>query len=154
MPLSVRLAIGFLSKTQIWEDRYNHPNNVDSRPEELIHKASRAFKIKTSGRRPSWSGHASYIYMEIACIKKIVQTLAFMVRTREALIWKLRAAGVRSSGRQGNTFRMRLISGKNFCKFWKADCTIVGRLISTVRTTPRFIKPDAHLNLQPINKGP
>jgi hypothetical protein len=47
---SVRLAMGFLSKTQIWKDSYNRPNDVDSRPDELIHKESRAFKIKTSGR--------------------------------------------------------------------------------------------------------
>jgi hypothetical protein len=51
----------FLSKTQIWEERYNRPNNVDSRPDALIHKASRAFKIQTSGRQSSWSGRASYL---------------------------------------------------------------------------------------------
>jgi len=41
-PLSVRLAMGFLSKTQIWEDSCNRSN-------ALIHKASRAFKIQMSG---------------------------------------------------------------------------------------------------------
>jgi hypothetical protein len=60
--LSVRLAMGFLSKTQIWEDRYNCPDDVDSRPDPLIHKASCTFKIQTSGRHHSWSGRASYIY--------------------------------------------------------------------------------------------
>jgi hypothetical protein len=44
-PLSVRPAMGFLSKTQIWEDSCNHPDDVDSRPDALIHKASRTFKI-------------------------------------------------------------------------------------------------------------
>jgi len=52
----------FLSKTQIWEDRSNRLNDVDSRPDALIHKASCAFKIQTSGRQPSWSGHGSYLY--------------------------------------------------------------------------------------------
>jgi len=37
-----------------------------------------------------------------------------LVQTREALIWKLRAAEVQLSGRQGNTVRMRLKTGKNF----------------------------------------
>jgi len=59
---SVRLAMGFLSKTQIWEDRCNRPNDMDSRPDALIHKASRVFKIQTSGRQSSGSEHASYIY--------------------------------------------------------------------------------------------
>jgi hypothetical protein len=46
--LSVRPAMGFLSKTQIWEDRCNRPNDVDSRPDALIHKASITFKIQMS----------------------------------------------------------------------------------------------------------
>jgi hypothetical protein len=53
--LSARPAMGFPSKTQIWEDRCN-------RLDALIHKASRAFKIQTSRRQPSWSRHASYLY--------------------------------------------------------------------------------------------
>jgi len=60
--LSVRPAVGFLSKTQIWEDRCNRSDDVDSRPDVLIHKASIAFKIQTSGRQSSWSGHAIYLY--------------------------------------------------------------------------------------------
>jgi hypothetical protein len=62
--------------------------------------------------------------MEIACIRSIIRTTIPMVRTSEALIWKLRAAEVRSSGRQGNTVWTQLKSGKNFCKFWKADRTV------------------------------
>jgi len=44
------IIYGFLSKTQIWEDSCNRPDDVDSCPDALIHKASRAFKIQTSGR--------------------------------------------------------------------------------------------------------
>jgi hypothetical protein len=62
MPLSVRSAMGFLSKTQIWEDNCNRPDDVDSRPDALIYKASPAFKIQTFGRLSSWSGIASFIY--------------------------------------------------------------------------------------------
>jgi hypothetical protein len=61
-PLSVRLAMVFLSKTQIWEDSCNGPDDVDSRLDALIYKASRAFKIQTFGRQSSWSGRTSYIY--------------------------------------------------------------------------------------------
>jgi hypothetical protein len=51
-PLSVRSAMGFLSKTQIWEDSCNCLDDVDSRPDALIRKASRVFKNQTSGQ---WS---------------------------------------------------------------------------------------------------
>jgi hypothetical protein len=61
-PLSVRSTMGFLSKTQIWEDNCNRPDDVVSRPDSLIHKASHAFKIKTFGRHVLWFGRASYIY--------------------------------------------------------------------------------------------
>jgi hypothetical protein len=37
-------------------------------------------------------------YMEIACIRSTVRTTAVMVRTRQALIWKLRAAKVQPFG--------------------------------------------------------
>jgi hypothetical protein len=60
--LSVIPAVGFLSKTHIWEDRGNRPDDVESHPDTLIHKTSRAFKIQTFGHQPSWSGRASYIY--------------------------------------------------------------------------------------------
>jgi len=56
------MSFYFLSKTQIWEDRCNRPDDVDSRPDTLIHKASRAFKIQMFGRQTSCSGRASYIY--------------------------------------------------------------------------------------------
>jgi hypothetical protein len=61
--------MGFLSKTQIWEESCNCPDDVDSHLDVLIHKASRAFKIKTSGRQSSWFGRASYIYEN--CVHQI-----------------------------------------------------------------------------------
>jgi hypothetical protein len=67
--LSVRPAMRFPFKTQIWEDHCNRPGNVDSRQHTLIHKASRAFKIQTSGRQSSCSGHASYLYGN--CVNQI-----------------------------------------------------------------------------------
>jgi hypothetical protein len=125
MTLSVRPAMGFLSKTQIWEDCCNGPDDVDSHPDSLIHKASCAYKIQTFGRHASWSRCASY------------------------LIWKLRAAKVRPSGQQGNTAWTRLKTGKNSSEILgsQSHSCLFGRLMSTVQTAPRFIKPDAHLNL-------
>jgi hypothetical protein len=61
--------MGFPSKTLIWEDRCNRPDDVDSRLDALIHKASHAFKIQTSGRQPSWSGRLSYLYRN--CLHQI-----------------------------------------------------------------------------------
>jgi hypothetical protein len=86
-------------------------------------------------------------YMKIARIKSTV-------RTTIPLIWKLRAAEVRPSERQGNTVQTQLKSRKNFSEILESrshGCSS-GRLMSTVWTAPRFIKPDTHLNLQPINR--
>jgi hypothetical protein len=62
MPHSVRPAMGFPSKTQLWEDHCNCSDDVNSRPNALIHKASITFKIQTSGRQSSWSRRASIRY--------------------------------------------------------------------------------------------
>jgi len=48
-------------------------------------------------RRPAASLHCSDVqatYMEVACIRSTVQTTIPLVRTRESLIWKLRAIKV------------------------------------------------------------
>jgi hypothetical protein len=45
-------------------------------------------------------------YMEIVCIKSTIWTTIPLVRTREALIWKLRAAKVRPSKRSLNQERI------------------------------------------------
>jgi hypothetical protein len=79
-------------------------------------------------RRPGNSPHgldARATHMKIACIRSTVRTTCSLVWTRKALIWKLRVAKVRPSGRQGNTVRTRLNSGKNFCEIWKVDRTVV-----------------------------
>jgi len=138
-PLSVRPAMEFPSKTQLWEDRCNRPDNVVSRPDILIHKASIAFK----SRRPDVSPlglDARASDMEIRCIGSTVRTTIPLVRTREALIWKLLAAEVRPYGRQGTTVWKRLKTGKNFREIfesrshnWPSE-----RPMTTVRTAPRF----------------
>jgi hypothetical protein len=63
---------GFLSKTLIWEDRCHRPDDVHFRPDTIIHKASIAIQIQTSGRQLSWSGRASIRYgncvHQISCL--------------------------------------------------------------------------------------
>jgi membrane-bound lytic murein transglycosylase B len=61
-PFSIRPAMRFLSKKQIWEDSYNRSDDVSSRPNDLLHKASRAYKVQLSGCHSSWSGCSSFIY--------------------------------------------------------------------------------------------
>jgi hypothetical protein len=114
--------------------------------------------VHSKSRHPDVSLHGSddrATYMEIACIRSTVRTTIPMVRTREALIWKLHAAEVRPSRRQGNTVRTRLKSGKNFSEILESQSHSCPprRLISTVRMAPKYFKPDAHLNLHSINKG-
>jgi hypothetical protein len=55
-------ALRFLSKTQIWEDCCNRPDDVDSRLDALIHKASNAIQIQTSRRQSSWFERVSIRY--------------------------------------------------------------------------------------------
>jgi hypothetical protein len=107
--LSVRPSTRFLSKTQIWEVRCNRPDDVESRPNALIHKASITFKIQTSRRQSSWS--------ELECIRSTVWT-------HEALIWKLLAAEVRPSERQGTPSAWGSNQERISAKFWKADRTV------------------------------
>jgi hypothetical protein len=59
-------------------------------------------------KRPDASQHgpeARASDMEIACIKSTVRPIFPLVWTREAFIWKLLAADLRPSGRQGTTIR-------------------------------------------------
>jgi hypothetical protein len=148
MPLSVLPPMGFLSKTQIWEDSCNRSDNVDSRPDALIHKASHAFKIQTSGRQSSWSGHTSYIYGN--CVHQInsPEDHSYGLNTR--------SLNMEIACSESATVRTRLKSGKHFSEILesRSNSCPSGCLMSTVQTVPRFFKLDAHLNLKPINRGP
>jgi len=97
----------------------------------------------SKSRRPDASLHgpdARASDMEIVCIRSTVRTTIPLVRTYEALIWKLRTTKVRPSGRQGNTVRTRLKSRKNFNEILESrshSCSS-GCPMTTVQTTPRF----------------
>jgi hypothetical protein len=60
--LNVRSSFRVSFQTQIWEDCCNRPDDVDSRPDTLIHKASIAIQIQMSGRQLAWSGRACIRY--------------------------------------------------------------------------------------------
>jgi hypothetical protein len=101
---------------------------------QVVHSKSRPLDVSHHGP------DERAIYMEIACIKSTVQTTNPLVQTCEALIWKLRAAEVRPSGRQGNTVRMRLKSVKNFSEILESrshSCPS-GCPMTTILTAPRF----------------
>jgi hypothetical protein len=113
----------------------------------------------SKSRRPDASLHGPDAWatdMEIACIWSTFRKTIPLVWTREALIWKLRAVEVRPSGRQGNTVRTWFKLGKNFSEILesRSHSCLSGRPMTTLRTGPRFFKPNVHLNLQPINRGP
>jgi hypothetical protein len=98
-----------------------------------------SFRIRSSirqvsqfkSKRSNTSHHgpdARVSNMEIACIRSTVRTTILLVRTRKASIWKLLAANVRPSGRQGYTVWTHscLSNRKDFQRnFWNFDRTVV-----------------------------
>jgi hypothetical protein len=80
-------------------------------------------------RRPDANQHgpdASASDIEIACIRSAVRTTILPVWTREASIWKLLAANVRLSGKQGITIQTRLSNWKDLQQnFWNFSRIVV-----------------------------
>jgi hypothetical protein len=114
--LSVQPAMGFLSKTQIWEDRYNCPDDVDSRPDALIHKASCTFKIQMSKRQPSWSGRESYLYGNCVHLINLPDEYSLGPNARR----KCDRPDDRATPSRRGSNQERIST-----KFWKADCIVV-----------------------------
>jgi hypothetical protein len=124
MTLSVRQASGFLSKTQLWEDRCNRPDDVDSRPDAVIHKASIAFKIQTSRCQSAWSGHTRIRYGN--CVHQInrpddhplgpdARSLGMEITcSGSVIVW--------TTGRHRHAAQIRKEFQRNF---WKADRIVV-----------------------------
>jgi hypothetical protein len=123
--LSVHPAMGFPSKTQLWEDRCNRLDDVDSHPDALIHKASIAFKIQTFGRQSSWSEHACIRYGN--CVHQINcpnDHSPWSGRSKPLYGNYLLQKCDRPDGRAppfGRGSKQEIISAK----FWEADRTVV-----------------------------
>jgi hypothetical protein len=148
MTLSVRSSFRISFQTQIWEDCCIRSDDVDSRPDALIHKASIAIQIQTSGRQSAWSGRSCIRYGN--CVHQIDRSDAHptgpdarslymeITCSRRATVWttiphRLDAALKREK------------SSAKFLEFRSHSCPS-GRHMTTVRTAPNFIKPDTHLN--------
>jgi hypothetical protein len=136
----------FLPNTDM--GRLLQPDDVDSRPDTLIHKASIAIQIQTSGSQSGWSGRACIRYgncvhqinrpddhspspdarnpyMEITCIERVIVWTIGHHRPNAALKYEGSLA--------------------KFSEFRSHSCPS-GQPMTTVWTAPSFIKPDAHLN--------
>jgi hypothetical protein len=132
-------ASGFLFKTQIWEDRCNRPDDVDSRPDTFIHKASIAFKIQTSGYQSSWSERSSIRYGN--CVHQINRPDDHPpgpdTRSLYMEITCSRRATVRTTGQhRPNTAQKQERFSAKFLKFWSHSCPS-GR--HPILSSPTFI---------------
>jgi hypothetical protein len=80
--LSVIDQLQILSKFNLREDFFNHPDDVDSRPDVLIHKARIAIQISPSGRQ------SALVRTRVQQLRKLPirlqpsERLLTMVRTR------------------------------------------------------------------------
>jgi hypothetical protein len=143
-PLVFDQASGFLSK-----HRYGKIDaTVDSRPDALIHKASIAIQIQTSGRQSVWSGRACIRYGN--CVHQIdcpdAHPLSLDARSLNMEVTNNGRATVQTTmpHRPNATLKQERFSVK-FLEFRSHSCPS-GRTMTTVRTVPNFIKLDAHLN--------
>jgi hypothetical protein len=144
-----------LNKLQDFFPKHNY-GKIAATIRTGIHKASIAIQIQPSGRQSSWSGctsikYGNYVhqitrlddqppgpdarslYMKITCSGR-----ATVQKTRQH--------------RSDAALKQERFSAK-FFEFRSHSCPSE-QPMTTVRTVPSFIKPDAHLNPQPINRGP
>jgi hypothetical protein len=141
-------ALGFLSKTQIWEDCCNHLNDVDSRPNALIHKASIVIQIQMFERQSSWSGRASIRYGN--CMHQISRPDDHPPGPNaRSLYMKITCSGRATVRTTGHHHPDAAHFRKEFQRTpRRIDRTIVrpdGPWLPS-GLCPVFIKPDAHLN--------
>jgi hypothetical protein len=103
-------AIQALTSIRVSASRHSYGKTAATVRTMSSIRQERAYQVQPSGRQPSWSGRSSFIYgncvhqfnrpdvslhgpddqasyMEIACTSSTVRTLAFKVRTLQALLW-------------------------------------------------------------------
>jgi len=91
IPFNVRQVIGFLSHTQLWKNGYNNPDNVVF-PSRCSPSSGKSCIQSSTVQTSFFMVRTLKLHMEIACINSTIRKTAFMIRTLEALIWKLRPA--------------------------------------------------------------
>jgi hypothetical protein len=79
------ISFRFSFQVQIREDWCNRPDDVDSRPDALIHKARIAVPIHPSGRQSACSGRAFNRYGN--CVFNFNRRDAYLSWSERALIW-------------------------------------------------------------------
>jgi hypothetical protein len=154
--LSVRSSFRISFQTQIWKDCCNRLEDVDSYPDALIHKAIIAIQIQTSKRQSAWSGCACIRYRN--CVHQIDHPDAHPpgpdVRSLYMEITCNGRATVRTTVPHCPDAALKQERFSAKCLEFRSNSCPFGRPMTTVLTTPSFIKPDAHLNCEPINRGP
>jgi len=154
--LSVRSSFKFSFQNQIWEDYCNRPDDMDSCLDALLLKASSQFKLNRPDTSLPRSRRAYYRYGN--CVQQITHPDGHPpgpdVRSLYKEITYSGRATVRTTvPHRPNVALKQERSSAKFSEFQSHSC-LFGRPMTTVRTAPSFIKPDAHLSPQPINRGP
>jgi hypothetical protein len=140
----------------IWEDCCNRPDDVDSRPDALLIKASLQFKLNRPDAGLPWSGRAYDRYGN--CVQQITRMDGHPPGLDAQSLYKEITCSGRATvrtivpHRPDAALKQERFSAK-ISKFCSYSCPS-GRPMTTVRTAPSFIKLDAYLSHQPINRGP
>jgi hypothetical protein len=134
----------------------NRPDDVDSRSEALLLKASSQFKLNRPDASLPWSGCAYDRYENY--VQQITHPDGRPPGPDAQSLYK----GITCSGHaivratvphRPDTALKQERSSAKFLEFQSHICPS-GWPMTTVRTAPSFIKLDAHLSPQPINRGP
>jgi hypothetical protein len=139
----------FSFQVQIREDCCNHQDDVDSRPDALTHKARIAIQTQSSGRQSAMVWTRAQQIWKLCVEDQPSGRPSPMVRTREAFYGNYLQ---RTCDRPDAALKHERFLAK-ISEFWSHSCPS-GRPMSTFRTAPVYIKAIAHLNPQPISKGP
>jgi len=112
----------------------------------------------STARTPAYHGpDARMTDMEIACSRSPVWTAIPLGPDAQSLSKEITCSGratvwITVSHRPDAALKQERFSAK-ISKFWSHSCPSE-RPMTTVRMAPSFIKPDAQLSPQPINRGP
>jgi hypothetical protein len=153
--LSVRPSFIFSFQNQIWKDCCNRSDDVDSHPDALLLKVSSQFKLNRPNACLPWSGRAYDKYGN--CVQQItcpdVHPLSPDTRSLyKEITCSGRATVWTTVPHHPDVGLKQERSLAKFSEFRSHSCPS-GRPMTTFRMAPSFIKTDAHLSPQPINRG-
>jgi hypothetical protein len=143
--LSVRPKLQIF-QNHIWEDCCNRSDDVDSRPDALLRKASSQFKFNRPDASLPWSRRVYDRYGNY--VQRITRPDSHPPGPDSRSLYKEITCSGRATiqtivpHRPNAVLKQERFSTK-ILKFWSYSCPS-GRPMTTVRTAPSFIKPDAH----------